>query len=508
MSIPQKKYVAITSAIAKTAQAAHKELITRVYTKNPLFAANTVYEFAQAPDVSDFAGALSAEALFASEYFGWVSKKADSAQKISFMRYSFTALAPYMYTIKALPSLNTLKAVTAGSMVVNLGGTAYTVSGLDFSSITSFADAASVIQTGLRGNTAGGAMWTAAEFTYNASPAGFTLTGGEAGAAEINYCAAAETGTDISSMLGLDAASMPVLSNGTAAASITDILNQSIDISTNFASFGFLDAADAFSNLDAIGAWNTAQNNEYLFCFDLSSSNYAAGIETAKKYTGMSANYNVNYGISGINPAWLMPAVLGASSNYDRANGAKNYMFQQFPEQAVSVGNNDGTLYQTLDNLNINYNGQTQKAGQKIAFYQNGFNADGTDTAVYVNEIWLKDVIATDILNAFLGLDFVSADADGKAVIAGIIDNTAEKAFNNHVFAKGKILTQAEKAYIAQVFGSENAWLDVQNNSYKYVIDITSQTSQGGAVIYIGNYTLVYCKNDALRKVTGSNILV
>ena len=132
-------------------------------------------------------------------------------------------------------------------------------------------------------------------------------------------------------------------------------------------------------------------------------------------------------------------------------------MFQRFLQQAVSVGNNDGTLYQTLDNLNINYNGQTQKSGSNIAFYQNGFNADGVDTAIYDNEAWLKDSIATDVLNTFLGLDFVSADVDGEAIVVGILQNNADKALNNHVFSRGRVLKETEKAYIAGIIDGEGS---------------------------------------------------
>ena len=507
MSIPQSKYVAITSQTAKTTLAANKELILRVFTTNPLFATNTVYEFTSSNDVTNFAGALSAEAKIAAEYFGWVSKIATQAKKISFMRYSFEALAPYMYSTKALTPLATLKEVTSGSMIVNLGGTSYTVSGVDLSSVASYADVASAIQTAIRANTAGGTLWTGATFTYSASPASFTLTGGEAGVNEINYAETATSGTDLSSLLGLDITSAPVLSDGTAAQTITAILNKTIDISTNFATFGFVSASDAYSNLDDIGTFVDEQNNQYRFCFDLSSANYAAGIATAAKYTGMTAHYNINYGVSGVNPAWLMSAILPATTNYNKPNGVKNYMFQQFPQQAVSVGNNDGTLYQTLDNLNINYNGQTQKSGSNIAFYQNGFNTDGTDSAIFDNEIWLKDAIATDVLNAFLALDFVSADKDGEAIVVGIIQNNADKALNNHVFANGRLLTNTEKAFITQVFNDESKWLECQNNGYTFTVDITTE-NLNNATIHVAEYTLVYLKNNVIRKVTGRNILV
>lgn len=507
MAIPQSKYIAITSQVANTSQVSNKELILRVFTSNELFATNTIYEFTSSKDVAEFAGSLSAEAKLAAEYFKWISKTATQAQKISFMRYSFEALAPYIYTTKELVPLATLKAVTDGAMIINLGGTAYTISGINLSSAASYADIASTIQTAIRANTAGGTLWTGATFTYNASQSGFTLTGGDTGAIEINYATANTTGTDLAGLLGLDIANAPILSNGTTAQTVTDILNKSINISTNFLTFGFLSPADAYSNLDLIGQFVAEQNNQYRFCFDLSSANYAEGITTAAKYSGMAAHYNINYGIAGVNPAWLMSAILPATTNYNKTNSVKNYMFQQFPQQAVSVGNNDGTLYQTLDNVNINYNGQTQKSGSNIAFYQNGFNADGVDSAIYDNEAWLKDAIATDVLNTFLGLDFVSADIDGEAVIVGIIQNNADKALNNHVFANGRILKETEKAYITQIFGDETKWQECQNNGYAFNVEI-SEENLNNATIHVAEYTLVYLKNNVIRKVTGRNILV
>lgn len=508
MTIPIKKYVAITTAIANTDGASRKDLILRVLTTNPLFAANTVYEFTSSSDVAAFAGSLSAEAKLASEYFGWISKTANQAQKISFMRYSFDALAPYMYSTKILTPIAQLKAVTDGSMIVNLGGTAYTVTGVDLSAINTYADVAAALQTAIRANTQGGALWTNATVEYQANNTSFILTGGETGANQINYATAAEEGTDLSALIGWNTAGAPVLSNGTAEQTIIDVLNKTIDISTNFLTFGFLNAADAYANLDAVGAFVDEQNNEYRFCFDLGTSNYAEGIATAKKYTGMTAHYNINYGIEGLNPAWLMSAILPATTNYDKANSVKNYMFQEFPQQPVAVGiNDDGNLYQTLDNLCINYNGQTQKSGKTISFYQNGFNADATDTAIFDNEAWLKDAIKTDMLNAFLGLDFIPADDDGRAILTGVLENNCDEALNNHVFSKGKILTNTQKAYITQLSGDENTWLDVQNNGYWSDADITTETS-GEATIYVGEYTLVYLKNDVVRKVKGRNILI
>lgn len=507
MSIPITKYVAITSDVGGTDAASRKDLIPRVFTTNPLFASNTVYEFTSSADVAAFAGALSAEARFAGEYFDWISKTANQTKKISFMRYSETALAPYLYTTKKLTPLADFKAVTDGSMTVNLGGTAYTVSGINFSTIEAYADVAAAIQTAIRANTDGGALWTDATVEYKAENNSFVLTGGETGENNINYAQAAETGTNLAALLGFDSAGAPILSNGTPAQTISEILNKTIDISTNFLTFGFLNPSDAYTNLDAIGAWTSEQNNNYRFCFDFGVANYAEGIEIAAKYNGLTAHYNINYAIPGLNPAWLMSAILPATTDYRRANSVKNYMFQEFPQQAVAVGINDGTLYQTLDNLNINYNGQTQKSGKTLAFYQNGFNTDGTDSAVFDNEAWLKDAITTDILNIMIALDFIPADSDGVAILTGVLNNNCKEALNNHVFGAGRELTNPQKALVTQITGDEDAWLDVQNNGFWFDVKIVTET-QGNATVNVGGYTLIYLKNDVIRKVTGRNLLI
>lgn len=506
--IPLTKYVAITSTVANTQSVDYKELIARVFTTNDRFAANTVYEFTSSDDVSDFAGALSQEAAIASAYFGWISKKATQAEKISFMRYSFDALAPYMYSVKSLTALAALKEITDGSMVINLGGTAYTVSNIDLSSIEAYADVAEALQTAIQANTSGGTLWTAATVSYDAANSCFQLTGGEAGANEINYATAAEEGTDLSSLIGWDSANAPVLSPGTNAQTAAEILANTANISNNFLTCGFTNASDAYDNLAAIGAWITEQNNAYRFCFDLGASNYQEGIQIASQYDGLCANYNINYGVEGEVPAWVMSAILPATTNYDTQNGVKSYMYQQFDSFPVSVGLSDETIsYQTLDELCINYNGQTQKSGAFVAFYQDGYNTNGTDTAVFDNEAHLKDCIETDILNTQLALDYIPANDTGKGQITSILQDNCDQAVTNGTISKSKELTTTQKAYITQLTGDEQAWYSVQSNGYYYTVSIDTETS-GDKTIYKAVYTLIYSKNDTIRKVEGSNVLI
>ena len=505
MPISQSKYVAIVSGIGGASAAARKDLGLRLYTTNTLFPQNIILEFGSAADVASFAGASSQEAKIATAYFGWVSKQATSPRKISFMGASLNPTAPMIISTQDLEELTTFTAITNGSMSISMGGTSYALSGLDFSAATSYADVASIIETAINGNTAGGALWESATVTFNATNSAFILTGGVAGANEIAYATSTGSGTDISGTIGWSEATDPLVSNGTAATALTDILNTSVELSNNFASFAFIGTTLDTDAIAEIGAWNNTQNNEYLFCGDVGSSNYESMSTAAGAYNGMALNYNIHYNDNSYLPAYLMPATILAATNYSNVNGTVNYMFQQFPNQAIAVDTN--TLANALDQLHINYNGQTQKAGSKIEFYQDGYLADGTDIAVYANEIWLKDAMITELFNLELALDKIPANNDGLGQIEAILQDVIDEALNNGTISAGKTLTNSQKAYITQITGDNTAWQTVQLNGYVLSLEL-KQEIVNGATKYIAAYTLIYSKGDSIRKVEGRHILI
>lgn len=501
MPISQSKYVAITSGIGGASAASRKDLGLRLFTTNALFPLNTVLEFTSALDVSNYAGANSKEAQLAAAYFGWVSKSINSPRKISIMGASLNATAPVLRSTQTLSALSAFTAVTSGSMILSIGGTSYTLSGLDLSSATSYSDVASEIEAGINGNTSGGELWTAATVEFNAETSSFVLTGGATGDAIITYATAATTGTDISSLIGWSEATNPILSNGTDATSLTSILNNTIELSDNFATYSFIDLSLSANQIDEIGTWNDNQNYLYMYCGDV-GADYTGIIAQAANHQGMAINYQP---FSNVLPAYLMPATILAATDYSKVNGTVNYMFQQFPNQSVTVDTN--TLANTLDPLHINYNGQTQKAGQKIEFYQDGYLADGTDIAVYANEIWLKDACITEILNLEIAVEKIPANTDGLAQIEAILQGVIDEALNNGVIMPGKELTNTQKAYITQITGDNTAWQSVQLNGYVLTVELSQQIING-ATKYIAEYTLVYSKGDVIRKVEGRHILI
>lgn len=502
MPISQSKYVSITSGVGGASVASRRDLGLRLLTTNAIFPTNTVLEFASAADVGNYAGTQSTEYTLAQAYFGRVSKSATVPSKISYMYAPFIATAPSLLSTITLAALSTYTAITDGSMVISMGGVSYTLTGLDFSGATSYADVATVIQTAIQANTAGGEMFTNATVTYNATQQAFLLTGGAAGEGVITYATAAGSGTDISGTIGWNEASEPVISNGTDAENIGEILDATVELSDNFGSYAFIGLTLDTSNIAEIGLWNSAQNFKFMFCGDVSATSYEAVVNVAKGYQGLAICYQP---YNDVLPAYLMPATIFASTNYDKVNGTVNYMYQQFPAQAVTVDTN--ALANTLDPLHINYNGQTQKAGSKIEFFQDGFLADGTDMAVYANEIWLKDAIETEIINLEVASEKIPANDDGIAAILGVIQAVIGEALNNGTISVGKDLTNTQKAYITQFTGDDTAWQIVELNGYVVNIELKVQVVNN-ANKYIAEYTLLYSKGDSIRKVEGTHTLI
>ena len=324
---------------------------------------------------------------------------------------------------------------------------------------------------------------------------------GSAKAKDLTAPIAVVKGDDIASLIGWTAAKDAVVSNGVNASGIKDTLNNSVNISNNFASFAFLSDISA-QDLEAIGAFCDEQNNEYMYVFDVDSVNYSELIAVAGKHSGMCANYLDK---TDEIPAYLMPATILAATNYDKVNGTVNYMYQQFAQQAVAV--DDDELANKLDALKINYNGQTQKSGTKLEFYQDGYLADGTDIGVYANEIWLKDAMKTSVLNLLIALDKIPANTDGISLLEGSLQEVISEAKNNGTISVEKELTSEQKAYITQYTGDDVAWQTVYLNGYTLSVDL-KQDNSNGKTMYVAEYALLYSKGDSIRKVEGAHTLI
>ena len=209
----------------------------------------------------------------------------------------------------------------------------------------------------------------------------------------------------------------------------------------------------------------------------------------------------------------MFPMMIMAATDYTAFNSVQNYEFQQVAGLTPSVTTDaQANAYDySSGGPGINYYGLTKQAGAQIAFFQQGvlqganISTNIVDMNVYANEVWLKDAIAVAIMNLLLAVSQIPANPQGISLLMTVIQSIINQALNNGTISVGKILNATQQAFITAETGDPTAWYQVQNSGYWYDVYLTSA---GSPAVYTANYTLIYSKDDVIRKVVGTDTLI
>lgn len=501
MSIDITRYVAITSGVAATGGVAQRELIGRLFSEDPKVPTNGILEFTSAANVGAYFGTGSIEYARAVFYFGFVSKSLSAPRKLSFARHARAASPARIYGSVPIGSLLAFQSVTAGTLSLTIGAQTANLTGLNFSSAVSLANVASILQTAVQ--LAAGNQFTSATVAYDATAGAFNFvaSSGQTAAAEISVNAAA--GGSIATLMGWSLGA--VFSPATPVQTITEALTASTAISNNFGSFAFVSTTLTVDETLEAATWNAARNVEFIFSARTTAA-YAVSLSAAvlaKAGTGVTLAP-----LTGEYPE-MLPMMILAATNYQRPGSVQNYMYYQASGLTPAVTTD--ALADLYDPLRVNYIGQTQTAGQQLSFYQRGvLMGDPTapvDMNVYANEIWFKDAANAAIMALLLALPRIPANADGRGQILAILQDPINLALNNGAISVGKTLTTAQRLYVTQLTDDPDAFQQVQAIGYWIDCQIEPRVVDD-ITIYVAVYTLVYGKDDTIRKVEGQHILV
>jgi hypothetical protein len=270
--------------------------------------------------------------------------------------------------------------------------------------------------------------------------------------------------------------------------------------SNNFGTFTFLGNFD-FNALKEAYTLNKSLNFQFLAIHSeiIDSSNNTDNATSLSKIEG------IHFVVGTDKYAAYMPMAILASVRYTTNSSATCLMFKKFNNEVPSV--TDDTVFNLFVEKNINFYGKTQVNGMSLSFYQAGFNLDGTDTSVYMNEIWLKSRIVTNFFNLMNNVERVPANYVGETLITnGVVLPAVNDALDNGVIMPGKSLPETTKAIVYQYSGDENAVNDIE--SYGYWYDISIGPDPDDESKYIATYKLVYSKADSVRFVDGTHKLV
>lgn len=501
MAISFKRYVAITSGVGGGAAVRLRDLILRLFSTSTLVPEKTVIEMDNADDVGKYFGLTSPEYLRAVFYFGFISKLITAPKKISFSRWANVAAAARIIGAVKAFAVSQFTGTTTGAFKLTLGSYTADVTGINFSAATTLSNVASILQTAIRAVVAGGADWTAATVTYNATANRFELVGGVVGAEPVATDAPA-TGVDIRSLLGWDATA--VFSPGVAAQEPLDAFLASVQASDNFGSFAFLGTVTQ-NQAVTVAQQNDTYNVKFLYTLGIAQA------DAASYYAALSGLSGVATTLSPLANEYpeLLPAAILAATDYSRRNSVQNYMYQQ---ATLTPSVSDDTTANSMDASRVNYYGRTQTAGQFIDFYQRGIMmglaTDPVDMNTYANEMWFKDAAGAAIMSLLLSLARVSANSTGRSQLLATLQAVIEQATFNGTISIGKPLTIQQKLYIGNLTGDENAWQQVYRLGYWIDCVLQSYVTQDSRTEWKAVYTLIYSKDDAIRKVEGSHVLI
>lgn len=496
MAIKITRYVDIISSVSGASSVAQRKLDHRRFTSDPRVPIGSILELGSG-DADDFFGSTSDEAVFARQYFGYVSPAPASAPRaLQFAAYAPAGRVPAVYSA-APATLAELTSISAGSLTITLGANTNTITAINLSAALSFADVATALQTAVRTGT--GAQFTAATVTYDVGRAQFVISGGVIEAAPVSVGV-----TPLSGLLGLNDP-QAILSPGVAAQNPLDAFQAAEEASDSFGSASF---GESITDVEAkaVAQYVAGENVKYQFYVSVTPSTYTA---TVAALSGIQSTGIVLNGTAGEYKE-AIPAAIMAATDYDRRNATVNYMYRQVGGFTADVTTD--ALANIYDAARVNYYGQTASAGQNISFFQRGFLLGGAnspiDMSVHANEQWLKAYLTAALLSLQLSLNKIPANNEGRSyVLAQVIDAVNKAKFNGTIIID-KVLTTAQKIAITQLSGDPDAWRDVQSKGFWADVVIVQSVPVSGVTEYTAKYTLVYSKGDVVRKVEGSHNLI
>ena len=469
-------------------------------------------KFNQASDlqtVQSIFGAISSVAKFAEVYFGVISKSATKADNLFIYNWNETD-TPAVLKGGKLSSLGELKKLN-GKLKITLGGVSVDIS-VNFSTADSFASAANLLQTAIRGATGQDSNnnFTQAVVTYNTHTDSFIIQGGLKGEGEkIDYITAPSDGTDISNKLGLTLAEGATILNGVGGvATLAEALKE---IEANNGNYYIITPNFDFSNvnqdLETFGAFINASNDRFLGVYSWSNpllevANSGA-TEAFQGFNGLfidnkKGDYQ-NALICGLMSAMNLSQ---PSGNYNIAfNDATKYQIQAITDKAK---------YQAMIANKANAPCKFGILGQDDTIYMDGtILGNKTDSAnVYMCNSFLKFNEQIALYNMFKSQKLIGLrDKNSLAIIKSYLDEVFNSAVSANIIATGSTLTTSEKNIVISNFSSlvkniDEVITQIENNGFYYAISNVNTITKE---LYI---TQAYMANAPVKKIIVSNYIL
>lgn len=419
-----------------------------------------VLPFGDPDSVGDYLGLESDEFRLASIYFMGYTNSFRKPRALYIARRLDADAAPFIRGGAISQTVAQLRTIADGTLDLTLGTHTGSLTGINFSTISSFSDAATILQTAIHTNEEGGADWTGATVTYSSLFRAFTITGGQAGEdLVVDYA----TGT-VADALNLTRAGGAILSEGASALTEDEQMEAVIGITSNWVTFTTAWKATV-DEMVAFGRWATRQGVNYLYTpWDDDPALLQANNTTTTAYALKEAEIGATamWWKSADYAAFMMG--VAASIDWDRTAGTITFAFKRQQGLAASVNRLADAL--ALETQGVNYLGNfATRNDQFILSYQGEQFGDWRWIDTYVNGIWFFNALQLACMVGFEQTPRVPYTEAGYALIRSWLQDPINRALNNGVITPGMALSESQKAQINREAGL-NISSNVQQEGY------------------------------------------
>ena len=345
---------------------------------------------------------------------------------------------------KTAVELEALKAT--GKLSITINATPYTDTVVDFTDITSYADAATKIQTAL--TTAGAAVTV----TYNPLTGGFVITTTQTGNDKsISYAVAPSEGEDLSQILFLRDNLALSKQDGITAETIVEALN-AIQTYNDGWYFIMLDhSVDNNETLHALADY--VETNRYMFSAQTISPQVLTPGETEstayqlyqKQLQRTWMTYSGAQDYKDVSIAGRFSSI-----NFNASNSMITAKFKQLPSLQSDVISL--TQLKELERKRTNY--YTKFATRAVYSEGTTFSNDAFIDVRYALD-WFVNAIQVDIFNLLYASGRIPQTHQGEAVIVDVINRVCVQAVANGMIA-GNQVSEAMKNDIILTTGNQD----------------------------------------------------
>lgn len=487
MTIPASYIVAINPRLIP-AGGTDLEFNGLILTENALIPADSpLMAFTSADTVGAFFGETSDEYKAAAQYFLGYNNSFSKPRRLMFGKRVSSAVGAWIRGAKFGGSLSDFASMASGALTITVNGTEAELTGLDFTSATSYSEVASILETALD------AVVTGATVTYSSLTGAFQINSPATGASEtITYA----TGT-AADLMNLTEDKGATLSQGSDVQTQTENMNAIKRESQNWVTFTTLYKADDTEHL-GLAEWASAQGIDYLYVgwtddarllVQGSTNSIADKIDEAEYGSNNLVYDNVNVAV------FVMACA--ASINWERYQGTINFAFKSADGLAATV--TDETTAALLNAKGVSYIGKFATRNDAFTFFYDGkMNGKYGYIDAFINTVWLKNVMQLSVMNGLTNAGRVPYNDRGYTLVRAWLQDPVNRAVNNGTIDPGVEMSESQKAQVYSEAGKDLS-TELYTKGYAILVE------DAGAAVRVGrqspNVSVYYTYGGSINRI-------